>query len=156
SSLQLSVTDHVDSGAFVLINSITPGTASRLFFTVPGHATQYMFLTANVIVFSAATAADEARTLTITATEAGSLVIRISVHKLRKLKAAEEAKGVPPQVAQCEEQQLGSSVAVAGSPFARSLYALKAFKAHISPTHPPIVEATARNSPSSAWPAPSR
>jgi predicted HNH restriction endonuclease len=33
---------------------------------------------------------------------------------------------------------------------------LKVFKAHISPTHPPIVDATARNSPSSVLVAPNR
>jgi len=64
------------------------------------------------------------------------------------------AKAVVPQGV-VRHKQLRSSLAGAGSPFARSLYALKAFKVYISPTHPPIVEATARNSQSSVLAAPS-
>jgi FAD/FMN-containing dehydrogenase len=41
----------------------TPGTASRLAFTVWGQAAQYMFCTDNVTVFSPANAAEEAKSI---------------------------------------------------------------------------------------------
>src|SRR5204862_425060 len=60
-----------------------PATASRLAFTVCGHAAQYMFFTARVMVFSAAKAAEEPTTQRTRAVEASSLVIGILRHESR-------------------------------------------------------------------------
>src|SRR5207248_10040662 len=52
---------------------LTPGTASRLLLTMNGQSAQCMFFTARVMVFSAAKAVGETRTLTAMAAEASSL-----------------------------------------------------------------------------------
>ena len=56
---------------------LTPGTASRLIRTISGQSAHYIFFTANVMVFSAAKAVDEARTVTAIAAETRSLVTGI-------------------------------------------------------------------------------
>src|SRR5262245_27501638 len=62
---------------------LTPGTASRLFRTMNGQSAQYIFFTARVMVFSAAKAAEEARTLTARTAKARSLLMRFCIHELR-------------------------------------------------------------------------
>src|SRR6266849_6684028 len=65
----------------------TPGTASRLPLTMEGQAAQYILFTANVIVLSAAIAADEATMAKVNAAWARSLfmgTLRSRVEKERR------------------------------------------------------------------------
>src|SRR5262249_10292053 len=66
---------------------LTPSTASRLLRTMNGQSAQYIFFTASVMVFSAAKAVEEARTLTAMAAQARRLVIEISPFMSRGMAA---------------------------------------------------------------------
>src|SRR5262249_24091004 len=109
------VSSYVTTAVFSLYDTtalLTPGTASRLLRTMNGQSAQYMFFTASVMVFSAANVADEARTLTVKATDARSLLIGILRSRIEKWSSRAHHGREHSQRRQTEQRKLHGSLTI--------------------------------------------